>query len=169
MHQLIVFVLIVLWIIGSVGKAMRSFKGGSSGSKPVLPPTVTGAPSRIPRPQAQRPPSGYAGRTPGIRPPEPARAMDTASPRLAEGAEYPSIVADREADRAAEQRFNQQVSDLVRSEPGKRQAPTISPQPAQADPSTDIQKSLSRIGSNRSALVNAVILATVLGSPRCKR
>jgi hypothetical protein len=176
--DLLVFIGIVIYIVTSVVKAAKSMKAPPSGPTSTTPglgmppgPGMAAGPPRA-RPAvrpAGQPSAGYAGRTSPTGTPEPGRAMTSASPRLTEGAEYAAIVADRESDRAAELRFAQQAKQLIAAETQRSRPPAqVSALQGQTETSPLLKIKIGSLQDDPSALVNAVILAEVLGQPRCK-
>jgi hypothetical protein len=165
MNDLIVLLGIVVWVIGTVSKVVRAGK--------IAKPPPPGSPPAPPRARRLAPPQftpagdGYANRGQLARNPDQARAMSGAAPRLAEGAEYGPIVAERAADRAAELRFAQQTALLISSEPTR--AIDRSLPPALDGQTSQVKDQLERLGANKSLLINAVILAEAIGPPLCKK
>ncbi len=171
LHDIIVLGGIIWWIVASVMRAAKSAKSGSSTSEN---PLLTSLPT-VQRPkrqqQAVQPASGYAGRNMRERNPDQSRAMTSAAPRLAEGAEYGPIVAEREADAAAERRFADQAKLLIASEPTAVQASARRRQvrPVEAENNFDLFPGLILNNSADTSLVRAIILAEVIGPPVSKK
>jgi|GEM_PF-5434801 hypothetical protein len=169
MKDIPVIVAIVIYIVSAVIKASRSMK--TPPSTTITPTVEGGRPIGLPKgrvavPGQSQQPAGNVGKTLQTRGLDKNRAMNAAAPRLADGAQYADIVADRNADLAGEQRFTKEVDELIASEPKyTRQQRTTRVEAPSAPPA----QVLGKIGQfeNRNALVNAVILAELLGAPRC--
>jgi hypothetical protein len=158
--------IIILSAIGTIVDAIRKSKKGPG-------PSTMSATPRPQRPSAPRGAApiatGYAGRRAQAALPDHARAIDSAGTRLSSGAEYPSIVAERQADRDAEERFRKQIGQLESSEPTRAMS---LPYDENARPQrrglSDFENRLSEVAGENGRLLTAVILAEILGPPRCK-
>jgi hypothetical protein len=96
--------------------------------------------------------------------------MTSAAPRLAEGAENSAIVADRELDRQAERRFAQEASELIANEPvARRSVSSRVAAPMFSSMSDSSSFRFDKIGQDRQALINAIILSQALGNPHYKK
>jgi hypothetical protein len=168
LHDLAAIIPPLIIAISAIVDAIRRSKKASTLSPPSSGPTASALP---PMKAAKKPvaiATGYAGRTAQANLPEHARAIDSAGSRLSSGTEYPSIVAERAADRAAEERFAAEVRVLEQSEP-KRAPVSASVLTSPPQPLTALQASLAARFGASAPLISAVILSEILSSPRCKR